>query len=304
MPLTIAIDARSVRDFGIGTYIRNLIHGLSSLDRGNRYILVATPAEASRLKGLPPNFETITYPKPDLDARAQLRFPFFLRGLRADLCHIPVNRVPLTMMGKYVVTVHDISSLLFGDRSGLRLSYRRFEFRRGLHRAARVIAVSDSTRRDVEEQFGVPAERIRRVYSAPDPGFFEQRPSADARASGPDADELERARILERYQINYPFLLWAGNIRMPKNVPRLVEAFAVVRQELANHPRYADLRLILIGDDVSRHPSVRRALVQMRVESAVRFLGFVPFDTLKKFYKTATAFVFPSLYEGFGLPPL
>ncbi|MSV28226.1 MAG: glycosyltransferase family 1 protein [Bryobacterales bacterium] len=304
MPLKIAIDARRVRDFGIGTYIRNLIQGLAKLDRSNQYVLVTLPSEVQHLKRLPANFETVTYPKPDSDARGQLQFPFFLKSLRASLCHIPVNRVPLTMMGTYVVTIHDMSSLLFGDRSGLRLSYRRFEFRRGLSRAARVIAVSAATQRDVQEQFGVPEERIRKVYSAPDPEFFRHRHSADARASGPEAEKLERARILERYQIHYPFLLWAGHIRMPKNVPRLVEAFAVARQELAGHPEYADLRLILIGDDVSRHPSVRRAVVQTRVENAVRFLGFVPFDTLRLFYETATAFVFPSLYEGFGLPPL
>ncbi len=207
MPLKIAIDARRVRDFGIGTYIRNLVQGLAAIDRSNQYILVTLPSEAQYLKGLPANFQTVTYPKPDLDERGQLRFPFFLRSLRVNLSHIPVNRVPLTMMGTYVVTIHDMSSLLFGDRSGLRLGYRRFEFRRGLTRAARVIAVSAATQRDVQEQLGVPAERIRRVYSAPDPGFFRHRHAADARASGPEAEKLERARILERYQIHYPFLL-------------------------------------------------------------------------------------------------
>ena len=182
MPLKIAIDARRVRDFGIGTYIRNLIQGLAKLDRSNQYVLVTLPSEVQHLKRLPANFETVTYPKPDSDARGQLQFPFFLKSLRASLCHIPVNRVPLTMMGTYVVTIHDMSSLLFGDRSGLRLSYRRFEFRRGLSRAARVIAVSAATQRDVQEQFGVPEERIRKVYSAPDPEFFRHRHSADARA--------------------------------------------------------------------------------------------------------------------------
>src|SRR5262249_54737589 len=99
-------------------------------------------------------------------------------------------------------------------------------------------------------------------------------------------------------------LLYAGNIRPQKNIPRLVEAFAVAREQLSRHPRYGDLHLIIIGDEVSRHPSVRRAMIQARVERAVRFLGFVPFDTLRVFFESAAAFVFPSLYEGFGLPPL
>ena len=78
----------------------------------------------------------------------------------------------------------------------------------------------------------------------------------------------------------------------------------MVRGELESHPTYKDLRLIIIGDEISKHPEVRRAVVQTRMEQAVRFLGFLPFDTLKVFYAAASAFVFPSLYEGFGLPPL
>ena len=110
--------------------------------------------------------------------------------------------------------------------------------------------------------------------------------------------------MLERYSINYPFLLYAGRIRPHKNLPRLIEAFAVVRGELEQHPVYKDLRLIIIGDEISKHPEVRRSVIQSRVEDCVRFLGFVPFDTLRIFYSSASAFVFPSLYEGFGLPPL
>jgi glycosyltransferase involved in cell wall biosynthesis len=83
-----------------------------------------------------------------------------------------------------------------------------------------------------------------------------------------------------------------------------VEAFAVLRGELRDHPRFANLRLIIIGDEIARHPALRHAVIQSRVEDVVRFLGFVPIETLRAFYQTASAFVFPSLYEGFGLPPL
>ena len=175
------------------------------------------------------------------------------------------------------------------------MQLRRFRFRRGLMRASRVIAVSEATKRDVENHVGVPPDRIRRVYNAPDPAFFHARHPAAAE---------ERQRILERYQIHYPFLLYAGNIRRHKNIPRLVEAFAVVREQLATHPVYHDLRLVIIGDKISQHPAVRQAVIKSRVENVVRFLGFVPFETLRCFYETAAAFVFPSRYEGFGLPPL
>src|ERR1019366_3799875 len=117
---------------------------------------------------------------------------------------------------------------------------------------------------------------------------------------GAEAEEKRRL-IMERYQIQYPFLLYAGNIRRHKNIPRLVEAFAVVREQLAAHPLYKDLRLVIIGDTISQYPAVRQAVMKSRADSVVRFLGFVPFETLRCFYESAAGFVFPSRYEGFGL---
>jgi glycosyltransferase involved in cell wall biosynthesis len=300
----IVIDVRRVRDFGIGTYIRNLAHALSDLDKVNRYVLVGFKQDRALLADLSKNFQFAAYARSDEDPWDNLAFPMFLRRFSADLVHIPLNIVPLALPRPYVVTIHDMASLLFDGGSGIRMSARRFRLRRGLQRADRVIAVSDATRRDVQKLLPIPNDRIRVVYNAPDPEFFGQHPAADARLAGPDVHNLERQRILERYQIHYPFLLYAGNIRKQKNIPRLVDAFAVVRQAMAEHPVYKDLHLIIIGDEISQHPAVRRAVIQGRVEHAVRFLGFVPFDTLRNFFEAAEAFVFPSLYEGFGLPPL
>jgi glycosyltransferase involved in cell wall biosynthesis len=264
MPLHIVIDGRRIRDFGIGTYIRSLIHALGGIDRDNRYTIVSNPAGIGELKGLPENFSTALYARNDHSGFDHLAFPFFLRGLSPDLVHIPLNRVPLLMIRPYVVTVHDMANLLFPEEaSDLRMQLRRYRFRRGLVRADRVIAVSEATKRDVENVMGIPPARIRRVYNAPDPGFFER----GSKGNGP-------------------------------------EAFAVVRDQLAGHPSLKDLRLVIIGDNISRYPSVRQAVIKSRVENAVRFLGFVPFDTLRCFYESAAAFVFPSRYEGFGLPPL
>jgi glycosyltransferase involved in cell wall biosynthesis len=302
--LKIVIDVRRIRDFGIGTYIRNLVHALANVDSTNRYVLVRQPEETRAFAGLPPQFDIVTFSGSDQKLEDNVSFPWFLRRFGADLYHIPVNRVPVLMPRPYVVTIHDMGSLLFAEQGGLGMNVRRWRFRRGLVRAACVIAVSSSTRRDVQNYMGIPPERVRLVYSAPDPEFSRHGHAADARAAGPETEELERKRVLERYQIHYPFLLYAGNIRPQKNIPRLVEAFAVVRNELANHPVYKDLRLIIIGDEISRNPAVRRAILHSRVENGARFLGFVPFDTLRVFYECATAFVFPSLYEGFGLPPL
>ena len=302
--MKIAIDVRRIRDFGVGTYIRNLLNALGAADHDNRYLLVASPDDVGELSHLPENFRPVLYSRSDENRLDHFALPLLLRELRPDLVHLPFNRVPLFMPKPYVVTIHDLSSLMFEEASGVMRNLRRFRFRRGLLRANKVIAVSAATCRDVQNMLSVPEERVRVVYNAPDPQFFGHVHLADARAAGPEAATLERQRILERYQIQYPFLLYAGNIRPQKNIPRLVEAFAVVRTELAQHPVYRDLRLIIIGDEISKYPSVRRAVIQSRVEHCVRFLGFVPIDTLRIFYELAAAFVFPSLYEGFGLPPL
>lgn len=301
MSLRIVIDVRQVRNFGIGTYIRNLVTALSRIDHENQYILASKPDDQAEFADLGANFKTVVFQRPESDRLYQFWFSTFVHTAKPDLVHYPLAAVPWFSPQPYVVTIHDMSSFLFGATSGWRENMRLYGFRRSLLRAKRVIAVSASTQRDVHSLLGIPLERIRQVYSAPDPRFYTP---ASNRVAGQESWAAEKKRILERYQIDYPFILYSGRIRPHKNIPRLIEAFAVVRGELENHPVFRNLRLIIIGDEISRHPGVRRAVTQTRVEHCVRFLGFVPFDTLRVFYSAAEAFVFPSLYEGFGLPPL
>jgi glycosyltransferase involved in cell wall biosynthesis len=115
---------------------------------------------------------------------------------------------------------------------------------------------------------------------------------------------VDADRILERHAVNSPYVLYAGNIKPQKNLPRLIEAFAVAKAELRDHPEFSQLKLLVIGEALTRHPDLRRAVIRARVHEDVRFLGFVPHAVLRVFYSRASAFLFPSLYEGFGLPPL
>jgi glycosyltransferase involved in cell wall biosynthesis len=114
----------------------------------------------------------------------------------------------------------------------------------------------------------------------------------------------EQKRVLERYQIQDPFLLYAGNIKPHKNIARTIEAFSVLKTELKENPLWKNLKLVIIGDELSKHQFLRRTVIRSGVQHDVRFFGFVPYETLKVFYKSAQIFVFPSLYEGFGLAPL
>jgi glycosyltransferase involved in cell wall biosynthesis len=299
----IAIDVRRIRDFGVGTYIRNLLQALAAADTGHSYKLICPAEDRPFFADLPPAFETVAYDRRDSSRMDHYDLPRLIKDLRADVTHIPFHRVPLLLAKPYAVTIHDLSSLFYDDASGFLHAARSFRFRRGLERADGIIAVSGATQRDVMNLVPGASSRIRLIYNAPDPSFHRCRLPADGQGT-PDLTVRERQRILERYQIRYPFLLYAGSIRPQKNIPRLIEAFAVVRTGIENHPKYRDLRLIIIGDEISRHPDVRRAVMHSRVEHYVRFLGFLPLDTLRIFHELAVAFVFPSLYEGFGLPPL
>jgi glycosyltransferase involved in cell wall biosynthesis len=291
-PFHAIIDVRRWHDFGIGTYVRNLVRSLARIDPANRYTLIARPQDAVALASLPGNFHAAPYPRRDTEVLHNITFPLFLREFRADLYHIPLNSVAYWMPQPYIVTIHDMSTLLYGTRSDLRARLHEERYRRGALRAARIIAVSHATRRDLEAVLRIQPDRVRTIYSAPDPAFTN------------DPEDSKHHQVLERYSIHAPFILYAGTVRPQKNVPRLVEAFAVLRGEFENHPGYRDLRLVIIGDELSRNPAVRRAVIATRVEPFVRFLGFVPIETLKVFYKAALVFAFPSLYEGFGLAPL
>jgi glycosyltransferase involved in cell wall biosynthesis len=292
----IAIDTRRIRDFGVGTYIRNVVRTLERIDRRNEYLLIG-PAEALREIGdLPPNFFNTPYSLPDTSARNYFEFQRILRTFRCDVLHVPhLFSSPQYIPCRYVLTVHDLLDHFYPAemRSALRRSLRFYFTRRVLRRAERIFAVSNSTRNDIGRLFNIPLNNVEVIYNAIDERF--------RRGHATDAD---RQLISERYQVNYPFLLYAGNIRPHKNVIRIIEAFAALKAELEKEGRYPDLKLIIIGDELSKHSDLRRTVVRSGVTNDVRFLGFVPIDVLRIFYDTAKIFVFPSLYEGFGLPPL
>ena len=289
----IVIDVRHWRDFGIGTYIRNLVRALARVDQHyNQYTLIGRSADAPELREFGSRVGVAVYDRQDDTALHNVTFPYFLRKFPADLYHIPLNSVAYLMPRPYVLTIHDMSTLLYPSRGDVRSKFHEERYRRGADRAARIITVSHATRRDLQSVLHISPQRVRTIYSAPDPAF-----------STPPGVEND-AEILDRYSIQWPFILYAGTIRPQKNIPRLVEAFASLRGELENHPQYSGLRLVIIGDDLAKNAAVRRAVIATHMEPFVRFLGFVSTATLKVFYRAAELFVFPSLYEGFGLAPL
>ncbi len=165
--------------------------------------------------------------------------------------------------------------------------------KRVLGGAARIFAVSNFTRTKSRSCSTFRSTALRSSTTPSTSAFCTDTPAA-----------ADRELIAKRYQVTYPFLLYAGRISPHKNVVRMIEAFSALKTELERDQAYPDLKLIIIGDDLSGNPDLRRTVVRSGVQNDVRFLGFIPIEVLRIFYDEAKIFVFPSLYEGFGLPPL
>jgi glycosyltransferase involved in cell wall biosynthesis len=292
----VAIDIRRMTEFGVGTYIRNVVRTLAQLDGDSEYFLIGSPHKVAECGALPPNFHTVELAGGDDTLQGSLDFRAIVKRLECDVVHIPhLFWIPRGLSCPYVLTVHDLLEHMYGSRnaSSLRRSLHFYLTRRVLRKAARVIAVSQFTKNEIHKLLEIEDDRIEVVYNAIDERFLRGH-----------ATEADRDLIAQRYLVNYPFILYAGAIRPHKNVVRIIEAFSALKSELQKEDEYPDLKLIIIGDDLSSHPRLRRTVVRSAVQNDVRFLGFVPIEVLRIFYDVAKVFVFPSLYEGFGLPPL
>jgi glycosyltransferase involved in cell wall biosynthesis len=292
--MRVAIDIRRAGDYGIGTYIRNVVNQLARLKHQTHYLLIGQRRHLEEFDVLPENFELLDYPADPGTFRTHFHLPFLLERRNIDILHMPWFYAPAVVPCRLVITVHDLTDIFSPPvgRSPLVQTGRLFFARRALSRAERILAVSHASKRELARVFGIPEAKIEVIYNALDQRFVREPLPADA------------DRILERHAVNYPFVLYAGKIRPQKNLARLIEAFAVAKSELRDHPELAGLKLLMIGDELSKHADLRRAVIRTRIREDVRFLGFVPYPVLRVFYARARAFLFPSLYEGFGLPPL
>ena len=293
--MKIAIDIRRMTEFGVGTYIRNIIRTLGRLDHETQYFLLGSPNKVQEIGPLPGNFQTIPLANPEHTLKGYREFRSALRKLDCDLVHIPnLFSRPRFLPCPYVMTVHDMLEHMSRPRQQGVWRWIYFQLtKRVLAGAARIFAVSNFTRNEIEKLFEIPLNHIEVVYNAIDERFLHGHATA-----------ADRDLIAQRYQVSYPFLLYAGRISPHKNVLRLIEAFSALKTELEKDQLWPDLKLIIIGDDLSGNPDLRRTVVRSGVQNEVRFLGFVPIEVLRIFYDEAKVFVFPSLYEGFGLPPL
>jgi glycosyltransferase involved in cell wall biosynthesis len=287
--MRVAIDIRKLRDYGIGTYVRNIVTQIGRLDTDNEYVLISRPEDLEFTKTLAPNIRGVISTAGNYSVSEQFAIPSIVRREQADVFHAPHYVLPPLVSCPSVVTIHDCIHLMFPQYLPNRFAYtyaRAFMWT-ATHRSAHVLTVSEASKRDILRFYRIPPDKITVAYNAIDERFNRM----------PAAEDI--ARVKERFQLHDPFVLYVGNIRPHKNIERLIEAFALVRTgPLAN------TKLLIIGDEISKYPTLRRAVHRGKLHKHVRFLGFVGGDTLAALYRLATVFAFPSLYEGFGLPPL
>jgi glycosyltransferase involved in cell wall biosynthesis len=285
----IAIDARKLHDYGIGTYVRNLLREFAHEDGGHTYVLLCRKVDEADLRAQSPRFETLVEHAGNYSIREQLTVPWDLWRAGVDVFHAPHYVVSPFTPRPYVVTIHDCIHLRFPQYLPNRAAYvyARAMMTIAARRASKILTVSKASKDDILHFLGVPDHKVEVVYNG-----LDQRLVAS-----PPPDAIERVR--DRFMLTSPFILYTGNIKPHKNVDRLIEAYALLRQR-----GHGDVKLIIIGEEISRFPSLRRLVHRHQLHGQVRFFGFVPDATLSALYRLASVFVFPSLYEGFGLPPL
>lgn len=209
------------------------------------------------------------------------------RGLRADVIHAPALRFPLWRPRPLVVTILDVIPLIFPAHFRRRdLPVFHFYLHLARQFAHRVITISAQSRQDIHHHLGIPLDRISVTPIGVGPQF---------RPIGPPQIKV----VLDRHRIEPPYILSVGTLEPRKNLRRVLEMFARVRKvDNARH------RLVLVGRRGWRHEPVVQMAARLHVEDHVQATGFIPDEDLPALYNGADVFVYPSLYEGFGLPPL
>ena len=274
--MKIAIDTQTTlgQKSGFGFYVKNLVEALAKVDHQNEYFLIRPNSEK--------DFST-----PKRLLWDQIIFPHRARRLKVDLLHQPCFSAPLLYPGKVVVTCHDLISMFFPENIPLvsRLFYSKWEpF--SYRKAAKIIAISEHTKKDLRAFLQIPEEKIRVIPLAA---------SSDFR---PIKSQKTLKKIQKKYGTGPNYILDVGTLEPRKNLSFLLRAYALAVREGAN------VNLVITGKKGWYYEGLFKLVDDLNLKNKVIFTGYVSEKDLPALYSGAKAFVFPSLYEGFGLPIL
>jgi glycosyltransferase involved in cell wall biosynthesis len=298
--MRIAIDARYVADHfpGIGRYVYNLVSALAGLAHEHTLVVLHNPAIRNTRHDIPalarlPGVELVATSARPFTIAEQVGVPRLLGRVGADLYHVPYYVRPYAGLScPSVVTLYDVIPRRFpGEVSRRARILFDLLTRLSIRASERVIAISASARADLVAAYGIPADRIAVTPLAADPRFRPLPPTA-----------ITALRV--KYGLSEQYVLSLASNKPHKNLPRLIAAWAEIAASRTSTVGAVACPLVVAGHWDPRYQQARRIVAERRLEAAVRFLPDVAEADLPALYGGALLFVFPSLYEGFGLPPL
>jgi glycosyltransferase involved in cell wall biosynthesis len=306
----IGIDARFYGPLGkgLGRYVQELVDNLINIneERGAEfeYVIFLSPENFDQFHSSSIFVKKKLISLPWYSWREQIFFPSLIKKEKLDLMHFPHFNVPIFSTTPFVVTIHDLILTRFPSRRSSmlpvvlywlkQLAYR-IVISTAMRRAKRVIAVSHFTKQDIVNKFKIDSEKVMVTYEG-----------VANLTKGQDENFIENRQdlILEKYKIKSPFLLYVGNAYPHKNLEFLLQSF---RELLIYYP---DLSLVMVGKEDYFYKRLKKQAQAMGIytkknnDNPVIFTAYTPDADLAILYKRALVYVFPSLYEGFGLPPL
>lgn len=286
--MRIGIDARILgyRRAGIGQYILQLIEHLARLERDTEFVLLQSRKDGNEYVDQA-NFHRHMLWTPSHHRFEPWVLPLETIGLGLDLLHSPDFIPPFIRPYRSVITVHDLGFLLFPHFVPADAAHHYGKIDQAVRRTDHIIAVSQSTKRDIVKLLGVPEHKITVIHEAANEIYR------------PIDDEHALADVSARYGLRRPFILFVSTIEPRKNLPTLIRAFHHLLQKYR-----VDAMLAVAGEKGWLYKEEFRLVDEFNLHDDVRFLGRVPLRDLPYLYNAACVHVHPSYYEGFGLTPL
>ncbi|GMR04382.1 MAG: glycosyltransferase family 1 protein [Thermodesulfobacteriota bacterium] len=286
--MRIAIDARMLTYTGIGRYTQNLIINLAKIDKKNNYnILINNDCTPPALNGNV-RFHRSGYNIPVYSLREQSLLPIKLGGLKPDVIHYPSFNMPFLSPSKpTVTTLHDLIYFLFPGACPNRAAYLYAKVMIGFaaRNAGKIITVSNYSKDEIVKHLKIDPGKVVVIHNGVS-GIYR-----------PEESEEKLKGLLGKYNIDASYILYVGNHQERKNLLGLIRAYSLLRLK-------KDFLLVIAGKTDARKEKTYRAVEELGLGQRVRFIGEVPEEELPVLYSAASLFVFPSFYEGFGLPPL
>jgi glycosyltransferase involved in cell wall biosynthesis len=287
--MRIGIDVHSIGSGNGGneTYYRQLVKALSEVDHTNQYVLYRTQRGAADLATIEqPNFQVRALSRRSPYARIPFELPTYAQSDSLDIFHAQFI-VPPFLQARTVTTIPDIAYEHYPEFfPAYQRAWSKTLIRWSAHRADHIITVSEYSKRSIASTYHIPEDKITVTYEAAGDEFV------------PIESEHARQEIRQKYGINDRFILYLGRLQARKNIPALVDAYARLRRRGATH------KLVLVGRRDSLFSPVLQKIACWGLEAEMMFPGYVPAEDVPIFYNAADLFVYPSLYEGFGLPIL